>query len=93
MALGFAIIVLLAIAVVVVGYFVVKNLSPLVINSILGLITLFLVNSFHVMALLGKPDLTINWVSLLICALGGLPGALILILLHLLGYGVPTPSW
>ena len=93
MALGIAVIVLLAIVVSVVGYFVLKNLLILVINSILGLITLFLVNSFHVMALLGKPDITINWVSLLICALGGLPGALILILLHLLGYGVPTPSW
>jgi hypothetical protein len=92
MALGIAVIILFAIVVVVVGYFIVKNLLTLVINSILGLITLFLVNSFHVMSLLGKPDIAINWVSLLICALGGLPGALILILLHLLGYGVPAPQ-
>ena len=92
MALGFAVIILFAIVVAVVGYFIVKNLLTLVINSILGLITLFLVNSFHVMGLLGKPDIPLNWVSLLICALGGLPGALILILLQLLGYGVPAPQ-
>ncbi len=89
MALGFAIVLLLVICIAVVGYFVVKNIVALLINSILGLIILFLVNGFHLMNLLGKPDIPVNWVTVVICAIGGVPGALVLILLHLIGYDVP----
>jgi hypothetical protein len=37
------------------------------------------------MAWFGAPDVQINLVTILVCALGGLPGALIVILLHLFG--------
>ncbi len=89
MALGLAIVLLLVICIAVLGYFVARNIVALLINSILGLIILFLVNGFHVMSLLGKPDIPVNWVTVMICALGGVPGALILIVLHLIGYDVP----
>ena len=80
--------ILVAIILAAVAYFVLKNVVKLIINSILGLIILFLVNHFHVMSWVGKPDIAITWVTVLICALGGIPGALLLILLHLLGFSL-----
>ena len=70
---------------VAVGFFVIKNIIKLAINSVLGLILLFFVNYFHVMGWFGKPDIPINVISFLICLFGGIPGALLLILLDILG--------
>ena len=86
--IGIPLLILVLIVVIAAGYFVIKNLGKLIINSILGLITLFLVNYFHIMALAGKPDIEINVISVLICALAGLPGALLLVLLGLFGITV-----
>ncbi len=86
--IGIPLLILVLIVVAAAGYFVIKNLGKLIINSILGLITLFLVNYFHIMALTGKPDIGINVISVLICALAGFPGALLLMLLALFGITV-----
>jgi inhibitor of the pro-sigma K processing machinery len=75
--------VILAFAAVV--YFVVRNIGHLVINSIVGLLTLFLVNYFHLMQYAGKPDIDIGWITIIICALAGLPGAVLVIILALFG--------
>jgi inhibitor of the pro-sigma K processing machinery len=75
--------VILAFAAVV--YFVVRNIGHLVINSIVGLLTLFLVNYFHLMQYAGKPDIDIGWITIIICALAGLPGAILVIILALFG--------
>jgi inhibitor of the pro-sigma K processing machinery len=75
--------VILAFAAVV--YFVVRNIGHLVINSIVGLLTLFLVNYFHVMQYAGKPDIEVGWITVIICALAGLPGAVLVIILALFG--------
>jgi inhibitor of the pro-sigma K processing machinery len=76
---------ILVIAIIVVVYFLVKKFSVLVINAILGLIALFLLNFLHVMQWMGKPDLGYNLATVLICAVGGLPGICVLVLLDILG--------
>jgi hypothetical protein len=83
--LGTAILILVIIIFLAVAYFVVKNVAHLVINAIIGLITLFIVNFFHLMQFAGKPDIGFDWITIIICALAGLPGAILLIILSLLG--------
>ncbi|HOB17143.1 MAG TPA: pro-sigmaK processing inhibitor BofA family protein [Candidatus Methanoculleus thermohydrogenotrophicum] len=77
--------ILLAVAIAVAIYYLMKKFLTLVINAIAGLITLWILNYFNVLAWFGAPDVQINLVTVLICALGGLPGALIVVLLHLFG--------
>lgn len=77
--------ILLVIAIVAIVWYLVKQVSALVVNAILGIICLFLLNFLHVMQWIGKPDLGWNLATVLICAIGGLPGVLILVLLNILG--------
>jgi len=76
---------LLVVAIIAIVYFLVKKFSVLVINAILGLIALFLLNFLHIMQWMGKPDLGYSIASVIICAVGGLPGICVLILLNILG--------
>jgi len=69
----------------VVLFFVLKDITKLVVNSILGLLTIFLVNIASIMEIMGRPDIPYSLVNVLLCILGGIPGALIVIVLHLLG--------
>ena len=59
-----------------------RTISYLVVNSIFGLIVLALAK------FLGLP-VPINWITVLICALAGIPGALLVILLYWLGIVIP----
>lgn len=77
--------ILLAVAIAAAIYYLMKKSLTLIINAIAGLITLWILNYFNVLAWFGAPDVQINLVTVLICALGGLPGALIVVLLHLFG--------
>ncbi|MDI6867040.1 pro-sigmaK processing inhibitor BofA family protein [Methanoculleus sp.] len=77
--------ILLAVAIAAAIYYLMKKALTLVINAIAGLVTLWVLNYFSVLAWFGAPDIQISLVTILICALGGLPGALILVLLHLIG--------
>jgi inhibitor of the pro-sigma K processing machinery len=77
--------ILLAVAIAAALYYLLKRSLTLVINGIAGLVVLWLLNYFNVLAWFGAPDIQINLVTFIICALGGLPGALVLILLHLVG--------
>jgi hypothetical protein len=77
--------ILLVIAIVVIVWYLVKRVSALVVNAVLGIVCLFLLNFLHVMQWMGKPDLGWNLSTVLICCIGGLPGVLILILLNILG--------
>jgi hypothetical protein len=83
--LGIAILILVIIVFLAIAIFVIKNIAHLVINAIIGLITLFIVNFFHVMQYAGRPDIGYNWITIIICALAGLPGAILLIVLSVLG--------
>lgn len=76
-------VVILLLAAVV--YFVLKNITHLIINSIAGLLILFLVNHFDLMQYAGKEDVPVNLATILICALGGILGAILVIVLTLLG--------
>ena len=77
--------IMIIVAVVAIAYYLVKKFSVLLINAILGLLLLFILNFFHFMNWIGKPDLGYSPATLLICAVGGLPGVGILVLLSILG--------
>ncbi|HVN66698.1 MAG TPA: pro-sigmaK processing inhibitor BofA family protein [Methanomicrobiales archaeon] len=78
-------IIILAIAFAVAVVFIFKRFSVLVLNAVTGLAILFIVNYFKLTVMLGGSEIPINVASLLICAFGGIPGAIILIILALLG--------
>jgi hypothetical protein len=86
--IGIPLLILVIIVFLAVAFFVIKNVVHLVINAILGLVLLFIVNFFHLMQYAGKPDIGYDLITVLICAIGGIPGAVIVILLALLGITV-----
>ncbi|HZC19043.1 MAG TPA: pro-sigmaK processing inhibitor BofA family protein [Rubrobacteraceae bacterium] len=55
------------------------SLSGLVINAIVGVVLLFLTN------LVLSPPIPINIITVLICAIGGVVGWLVILILHILG--------
>ena len=77
--------ILIIIIFLTVAFYVIKNIGHLMINAIVGLITLFIVNFFHHVQYAGKPDIGYDWITVIICAPAGLPGAILLIILSLLG--------
>lgn len=77
--------ILLVVAIVAVVYFLVKQLSVIIANAVIGLILLVVLNFLHVMQWMGKPDLGYDLATVLICAIGGVPGVCILVLLDILG--------
>ena len=79
---GLAILVV-AIAAFIAVYYFLKVVKYLIVNSIVGLILLFISNIVIGMLNMGF-SVDINWVSILICAVGGIPGVIIVILLGLL---------
>ncbi len=66
------------IVMVIVVYLVFKAVKHLIVNSILGVLVLLAAN-----LVLGL-NIAYTWVVILICAIGGVIGAVIVILLHLL---------
>jgi inhibitor of the pro-sigma K processing machinery len=80
--------IMIVVAVVAIVYYLVKKLSVLLINAVLGLILLFILNFFHMMNWIGKPDLGYSLATILICGVGGLPGVVILVLLSILGINI-----
>jgi hypothetical protein len=86
--LGIPLLIVVIIVFLAVAFFVVKSIVHLVINTILGLVILFIVNFFHLMQYAGKPDIGYDIITILICAIGGITGAIIVIVLALLGITV-----
>ncbi len=80
--------ILLVVAIVAIVYYLVKKFTVLLINAVLGIILLFLLNSLHVMQWMGKPDLGYDVATVLISAIGGLPGVCILVLLDIFGFAL-----
>ncbi len=83
--IGIALLILVIIIFVAVAMFLVRNVVHLIINAIIGLVVLFLVNFFHLMQYAGKPDIGYDLITILICALGGVFGAVLVIVLALIG--------
>jgi len=77
--------ILLVAAILLIGYYLIKKFMVLLVNAILGLVFLVLLNFFHILPLMGKPDLGYGLATILISAIGGIPGVCILILLNILG--------
>lgn len=78
-----------AIAAFIAVYYSLKVLKYLVVNSIVGLILLFVSNFVIGMLDIGF-SVDINLVSILICAVGGIPGVIIVILLGFLNVPLVT---
>ncbi|NJD54701.1 MAG: transcriptional regulator [Candidatus Methanoperedens sp.] len=73
------IIVLLAIIGVIIAYYLLKTVTHLIINAVLGLIILVAANVIF------NVGINYSLPALLVCAFAGIPGAIIVIILHLLG--------
>ena len=67
----------LAVIAVIVGYRVLKNAKALVVNAIVGVLVLALANFLGL-------GVQISLVAVLVCAVAGIPGAVLVILLSLL---------
>lgn len=74
--------VVLIIAIIFGVFIVLRSIKHFVFNAIIGLVILFLANTF---AGLG---IGYSWLVILICAIGGVLGALLVIIVHLLGLGL-----
>lgn len=72
---------ILIIAIVIGAFLILKSIKGFIVNAIMGLIILFLANSI---AGLG---IGYSWLVILICGIGGVLGAIVVIALHLLGLG------
>jgi SigmaK-factor processing regulatory protein BofA len=72
-------IILVVLVLVVLGGRGMGSLSTLVVNGLVGIVLLFLTNLFV------SPPIPINIITVLICAIGGVVGWLLILILHILG--------
>ena len=63
-----------------------RYLGRLIVNGIIGVVLLFLTN------VVLADDIPINLLTVLICAIGGVAGWLIILVLHLLGVAFYVPA-
>lgn len=73
------IILILAIALAAGLYYFLKNLLYLLVHAVVGVIVLLLINLFLF------PPISVNLISVLVVGFGGIPGLLVVLLLHLTG--------
>ncbi len=74
--------VLVAAGIVIVLWYFLKNVTTLIINSIVGIVTIVIISQLNI---LGMESFRLTWGAVLVCALGGLPGAILLIVLNFAG--------
>jgi hypothetical protein len=72
--------ILLFIVMVFGAFLILRSIKNFVVNAVMGLVILFLANA---VAGLG---IGYDWLVILICGIGGVLGALLVILLHFLGF-------
>jgi hypothetical protein len=72
---------IVAVIIIFVLWRMLENATQLAVNSIIGIIAFWLLNQFFG---LGIP---INWLSILVVALAGIPGVILVVLIHFLGLG------
>lgn len=73
------IMVILAIIGVIAAYYFLKTATHLLVNTVLGLIIFFIANALF------NVGIPYSLTALLVCAFGGIPGSIIVILLHMSG--------
>lgn len=83
--IGTLITLLIAVGIVFLLWYFLKNVTTLIINSIVGIITLVIVSQLNI---LGMESFTLTWGSVIICAIAGLPGAILLIVLNFAGISI-----
>ncbi|HPS91643.1 MAG TPA: pro-sigmaK processing inhibitor BofA family protein [Methanothrix sp.] len=74
--------ILLFIVIIFGAFLILRSIKNFVLNAIMGLVILFLANA---VAGLG---IGYGWLVILICGIGGVLGAFLVILLHFMGFGV-----
>ncbi|MDD1750130.1 MAG: pro-sigmaK processing inhibitor BofA family protein [Methanothrix sp.] len=74
--------ILLFIVIIFGAFLILKSIKNFVVNAIMGLVILVLANA---VAGLG---IGYSWLVILICGIGGVLGAFLVILLHFLGSGI-----
>lgn len=82
--IGTIIMVLVAVAIFAILFFIFKNWLKLVINAICGVVILLIASFTNLFPNLGPLDF---W-QVVICAIGGIPGSIILIILSFFGITV-----
>jgi len=75
------VLVILIIAIIFGLFIILKSITHFIVNAIIGLILLYLANTF-----LGL-GIAYSWLVIIICAIGGVLGAILVIVIHLLGLG------
>ena len=71
--------ILLFIVLVFGAFLIMRSLKNFVVNAIMGLVILILANA------VASLDIGYSWLVILICGIGGVLGAFLVILLHFLG--------
>ncbi len=74
-------IVILIIAIIFGLFILLRSVTHFVVNAVIGLVILFLANMF-----LGL-GIGYGWLVIIICAIGGVLGAILVIVIHLMGLG------
>ena len=74
--------IIIAVGILALLYYLLKNVTTLIVNSVIGLVVLFLAKYANILGMCTK---AITWMDVLICALAGLPGSILLIILHAIG--------
>ncbi len=74
--------ILLFIVIVFGAFLIMRSLKNFVVNAIMGLVILILANA------VASLDIGYSWLVILICGIGGVLGAFLVILLHFLGFGI-----
>lgn len=75
-------IILLVVALIFGAFLLFRSLKNFFINAVVGLFILFLANQFI------SPDIGYSWLVILICGIGGAVGAILLLALRLIGFGI-----
>jgi hypothetical protein len=74
--------ILLFIVIVFGAFLIMRSIKNFVVNAIMGLVILILANA------VANLDIGYSWLVVLICGIGGVLGAFLVILLHFLGFGI-----
>jgi hypothetical protein len=74
--------IVLIIAIIFGAILILRSLKNFIINAVVGLVILFLVNTFVGLGI------GYSWLVILICGIGGILGALLVIVIHILGLGL-----
>jgi hypothetical protein len=74
--------ILLLVVIVFGAFLILRSIKNFVLNAIMGLVILFLANA------VAGLEIGYSWLVILICGIGGVLGAFLVILLHFLGFGI-----